>query len=81
MVFGAQNLLLFPKREDVPLGNFTGFSGSLKLQLNTQESGAKAFDCQGIFQFFRFLLQNQIYWIMGYLKKRKKTGMDKWTML
>ncbi|KAK2720164.1 hypothetical protein QYM36_004159, partial [Artemia franciscana] len=47
-VFGVPNLLLFPKREDIALGNFTEFSGPCKLQPDTQESGSTSTDSQGV---------------------------------
>ncbi|XP_065575106.1 zinc finger protein with KRAB and SCAN domains 1-like isoform X2 [Artemia franciscana] len=47
-VFGVPNLLLFPKREDIALGNFTEFSGPCKLQPDTQESGSTSTDSQEV---------------------------------
>ncbi|XP_065563090.1 zinc finger protein interacting with ribonucleoprotein K-like isoform X2 [Artemia franciscana] len=47
-VLAIPNLILFPKREDVPLDTFPGFSGPRELQLDTQESSATSFDSQGV---------------------------------
>ncbi|XP_065582209.1 protein abrupt-like isoform X1 [Artemia franciscana] len=54
-VLAIPNLILFPKREDVPLDTFPGFSGPRELQLDTQESSATSFDGQGISQILCFV--------------------------
>ena len=54
-VLAIPNLFLFPKREDVPLSNFPGFSGPCKLQPDTQGSSATSFNSQGISQKFLFI--------------------------
>jgi hypothetical protein len=59
-ILGIPKSCLFPKCEDVPFGNFPGFSGPCKLQPDTQEYGATSFDSQGISEIYFFLFESNI---------------------